>query len=166
VLIDDFLPRFHFSEYHSLRVDAPPQRIYEVVRHAELAIHPIVRALLFLRGIGRRRKVFSLELFMKQGFVLLAEEAPRELVLGIEGPFWKPGCKLRDPDFGEPVPPGVARGVWNFVIRDDGMVSTETRVLCGEGARAKFRAYWLFVRPFSGLIRRMMLREIRKRCTA
>jgi hypothetical protein len=165
VLIDDFLPRYHFNEYHSLRVDADPERIYEAVRHGELAIHPVVRALLFLRGLGRGRTAFSLELFLKQGFVLLAENPPREIVLGIEGPFWKPSCKLGDPDFGRPVPPGVARGIWNFAIADDGTVSTETRVLCGEGARGKFRAYWLVVRPFSGLIRRLMLQAIRKQCT-
>jgi hypothetical protein len=165
VLIDDFLPRYHFNEYHSLKVDASPEKIYDVVRHGEFAAHPVVRVLLFLRGLGRGRTTFSLELFLKQGFVLLAEDPPRELVLGIEGPFWKPSCKLGDPDFSKPVPPGVARGIWNFAVAGDGTISTETRVLCAHDARAKFRAYWLFVRPFSGLIRRMMLRAIRKQCT-
>ena len=162
MLIDRFLPHCDFYEYHATRVDAPPERIYDVVRNGELVTHPVIRALLFLRGL-HPRKTASIEVFIRQGFHLLAEDPPREIVLGIEGPFWKPNCKLSEPDFAAPVPSGAARGVWNFRI-DGGTVSTETRVLCADDARAKFRAYWLFVRPFSGLIRRLMLRAIRKQC--
>lgn len=161
-LLDRFLPRCDFREHHSTRVRATPERIYEVMRHGELATHPIVRLLLFLRGLARGRRTFSLDLFLKQGFVLLAEDPPREIVLGIEGPFWKPNCKLQPVDFSRPVAPGTARGAWNFHVAADGTLSTETRVLCAEDARAKFRAYWLVVRPFSGLIRRLMLRAIRR----
>jgi hypothetical protein len=165
VLIDRFLPHYDFHEHHAMRVRAAPERIYDVIRHDELTAHPIVRVLLALRGLARARRTFSLDGALQQGFVLLADEPPREIVLGIEGPFWQPSCKLRVPDFTRPVPGGMARGVWNFRIEGD-LVSTETRVLCADDARAKFRAYWLFVRPFSGLIRRLMLREIRRRCTA
>ena len=43
------------------------------------------------------------------------------------------------------------------------ILSTETRVTCGDSrSRQKFRAYWFFVRPFSGLIRRLMLKNVRK----
>lgn len=163
MLIDELLLRYDFHEYHQTRIDAPPERIYDTIRHGLLLTHPIVRALLFLRGLGPRRK-FSLDLFLQQGFVLLAEDRPREIVLGIEGPFWKPLCKLRNPDFTQPVPNGVARAAWNFRIAD-GVLSTETRILCADDARAKFRAYWFFVRPFSGLIRILMLRAIRRQCT-
>src|SRR5688500_7344377 len=99
-------------------------------------------------------------------FCILAEDPPWEIVLGIEGPFWKPSCKLTPVDaesFRRPVPRGTARAAWNFAVerRGDGtaLVSTETRVLCADW---RFRAYWLVVRPFSGLIRRLMLRTIRK----
>jgi hypothetical protein len=62
---------------------------------------------------------------------------------------------------------GFARGVWNFSVSDgqDGqtVLRTETRVVCGDAAsRQKFLAYWLVVRPFSGLIRLIMLRTVRK----
>lgn len=164
MIIDRLLPRYDFSENHAIRVRATPERIWDVVRHGELAVHPVIRLLLRLRGM-RYRKTSSLQRFLDSGFHLLAEEPPREIVLGIEGPFWKPSCKLGDPDFSKPVPRGVARGVWNFAVAADGTVSTETRVLCGDGARRKFAAYWLVVRPFSGLIRRFMLRAIRDACT-
>jgi hypothetical protein len=164
-VIDRVLPHFHHSEYHATRIRATPERIYAIVRHGRLPVHPIVRVLVFLRGLGRKGDpTFSIDRVLRQGFSLIAEDPPRELVLGLEGPFWSPTCKLRPLDeasFLTPVPRGSARGAWNFLIHADGTVSTETRVLCAEDARKKFAAYWLFVRPFSGLIRRMMLRAIR-----
>jgi hypothetical protein len=65
------------------------------------------------------------------------------------------------------VPAGLARGVWNFAVADETLgavrITTETRVLCGDAAsRRRFRRYWFFVRPFSGLIRIVMLRAIRR----
>ena len=160
MLIDRLLPHCDFYERHSTRVRATPERIYDVICHGQFTAHPLVRALLLLRGLGRGRTTFSLDSFLKQGFVLLADDPPREIVLGIEGPFWKPNCKLQTVDLTRPVT--SARGVWNFHVAADGTLSTETRVLCADDTRAKFRAYWLVIRPFSGLIRRMMLRSIRR----
>ena len=40
-------------------------------------------------------------------------------------------------------------------------VSTETRIVClGASARRKFRTYWFFVGPFSGMLRRALLRSV------
>lgn len=132
--------------------------------------HPIVRLLIFLRGLGRKpAPTFSLDDIVRKGnFHLLAEDPPRELVLGIEGAFWKPRygtCSVDAGAFHGPIPNGIARAAWNFVVAADGTVSTETRILCAADARRKFALYWLFVRPFSGLIRRLMLRAIRNACT-
>ena len=161
MLIDRLLPHCDFFERHATRVDATQEQIYDVIRHGEFTANPIIRVLITLRGLGRGRRTFSLDAFLKQGFVLLADDPPREIVLGLEGPFWKPNCKLQTVDFTRPVPSGSARAAWNFHVAADGTVVTETRVLCADDARAKFRAYWLVVRPFSGLIRRLMLRSIR-----
>ena len=47
---------------------------------------------------------------------------------------------------------------------DGTTLSTETRVLAtDEASRRAFRRYWLVIRPFSGLIRRVWLRAIRQR---
>jgi hypothetical protein len=41
------------------------------------------------------------------------------------------------------------------------LLSTETRVhALGPSARRRFRLYWLAIRPFSGLLRRALLRGI------
>jgi hypothetical protein len=46
-------------------------------------------------------------------------------------------------------------------------LSTETRVHVADPAsRKKFRRYWLVVRPFSGLIRILLLRAARTRAEA
>jgi hypothetical protein len=43
-------------------------------------------------------------------------------------------------------------------------LSTETRILATDPCtRRRFAAYWFFVRPFSGLIRRELLRTIARR---
>ena len=70
-------------------------------------------------------------------------------------------------DFDHPVPAGFARGVWNFSLSEglegQTILQTETRVICGDSAsRRKFLAYWFVVRPFSGLIRLIMLRNVRR----
>ncbi|HYC94023.1 MAG TPA: hypothetical protein VEO54_32795 [Thermoanaerobaculia bacterium] len=157
MLIDSLLPHCDFYERHSIVVRATPERAYDAIVNADLTRSWLTRLLLALRGITRpARSMFS----------VAAEDPPREIVLGIEGPFWKPTCKPSAPDFRSPVSPDVARAAWNFSIEreDDARVrvTTETRILCGENARRRFALYWLFVRPGSGLIRRMMLRAVRR----
>jgi len=164
-LLDHLMPHCDFVERHSTVARATPERIYDAIRRADLAGHPIVRALLAMRGLGRRAKAFNLDALVGNGFAILAEDPPREIVLGVQGPFWRPACKLHAvsaESFRTSVPDGAARAAWNFLIEANGHVTTETRILCADDARMKFRLYWTFIRPFSGLIRRMMLRAIRK----
>ena len=164
MLLDRFMPHCDFLERHSILTSATPERAYDAILTADLTSSPIVRTLLTLRGMGRRPK----PLRSTEGFTVTVEDRPREIVIGIEGPFWNPICKPRGVDaerFRTPVPPNTARGAWNFFVEREGgatRVSTETRVLCSEDARHKFAVYWAFIRPWSGLIRIMMLRAIRK----
>jgi hypothetical protein len=108
--------------------------------------------------------------FERSGFRVLAERAPEELVIGLLGKFWTPRGGLRPDvsadDFRTGPPHGLALAGWNFTVtrRADALaeLATETRVWCAPDARTNFRAYWLAVRPGSGLIRREMLRAIRR----
>jgi hypothetical protein len=181
--IDLWMPRWDARERHRIRVRAAPERVYAALRSTDLAAHPAVRVLLLLRAIpamltdgARRREIrerglrpVTLAAFEEHGFRVLDEDAPRELVIGLEGAFWKPTGNLRPVDtggFADPVPPGLARAAWNFaVVPEVGggcVLHTETRILTGDaGARRRFRLYWTLVRPGSGLIRRLMLRAIR-----
>jgi hypothetical protein len=158
MLLDTLLPRYDFSERHTISTTASAERAYAALRTADLTRSPVVRALLTLRGMRR-----STQQFPPRGFFIVADEPPNEVVIGLQGAFWSPFCKLHDLDattFAQPVPHGVARGAWNFTF-EQGRIVTETRVLCADDARAKFRAYWTFIRPFSGLTRRFMLRALR-----
>ena len=163
MLLDRLMPHCDFFERHAITIRATPERVYSACRTAHLGKSRVVKALLAMRGMKSGPHQFP-----PPSFTLLAEDPPREMVLGIEGPFWNPRCKLRDDlsaeTFAAPVTGNTARGAWNFLVEPDGAVtrlSTETRVLCSDKSRWKFRLYWTLIRPFSGLIRIMMLRTIR-----
>jgi hypothetical protein len=99
----------------------------------------------------------------------LGENAPDEIALGVIGQFWK----LSGGRFCEDAAafdafdqPGYAKAVWNFSLVDVGQnvtrLATETRVVCSDrSSRFRFRLYWTLIGPFSGLIRREVLRTIR-----
>lgn len=183
MLIDELMPQWDVREQHRVRIRAPADRVYAALRQADLGGHPMVRALLGLRALpaalrnGRsglrelaRRGAgpITLSAFEQRGFRVLADDPPHEIVIGLEGAFWKPRGDLREVDastFRRPVGRGVARGAWNFAIAPDAggacLLTTETRVATGPGAALPFRLYWLLIRPGSGLIRRLMLRAVR-----
>ncbi len=179
MLIDSFAPRPDAVETHSIVINAPRQTVYRVLRTADLGESVIIKSLLALRSIPgliarpcampRNRKI-TLQTLFDSGFGLLAEKPGEEIVLGVTGRFWRPTGNVSPfnrPDFDLPVPAGFARGVWNFSVSDQvrgqTTLTTETRVICGDPAsRRKFLAYWLVVRPFSGLIRLIMLKSVRK----
>jgi len=159
------MPHCDFVERHSTVVRASPERIYEVIRRGNLGRNAVIRALLAIRGLRRPAKTFNLDAMIGEGFALIADDPPNEIVLGVEGPFWKPACKVHAigaETFQTSVPDGAARAAWNFIIEPNGRVTTETRILCANDARVRFGMYWMLIRPFSGLIRRLMLRAIRK----
>jgi hypothetical protein len=182
VLIDEFLPAHDVSEHHEIVVPAPATRAYAAVWEADLAASIVVKLLFALRTLPRlvqdpvnvpSAARVTLRDIVRHGFCVLGERPGREVVLGVCGRFWTPtgGVVPTDPvRFHEAVPAGMARAAWNFAVRDRGplasVVTTETRVLCSDAAALRsFRRYWLVVGPFSGLIRRLMLRSIRDAAT-
>lgn len=182
MLIESFAPHPDAVEVHQLEIAAPDHAVYRALWTANLGGSPVIRGLLGLRALpesvlhpGRRRRPtqsLTLSTLIEAGFGRLAEEPQREIVLGVAGRFWRPTGNIlpfREANFHGPVAPGFARAVWNFSVqaidRERTLLSTETRVVCGDAAsRRKFRAYWLLVRPFSGLIRVLMLRAVRRAC--
>ena len=185
MLIDDVLPEYDVRERHRTRVHASPEATYAAVLTADLAAAPVARALLFaralpgavgsgldgLRKLARRRETVTLRDFEERGFRIIAERAPHEIVIGLEGRFWLMGggvCSPPATSFRSTAQaPGTARAIWNFTARETPSgateLATETRVRCADSAaRRRFLPYWLVIRAGSGMIRRMMLREIRR----
>jgi hypothetical protein len=180
MLIDSFAPNPDAVEVHSIAIDASPENVRRALWIADLGGSLIIKLLMGLRTLpefilhGGRKLPRDFRITLKtitdSGFGLLAE-APDEIVLGVTGKFWRPTGNLSPfnrADFDKSVPAGLARGVWNFSIKQNGagtILSTETRVTCGDPASLrKFRSYWFFVRPFSGLIRLVMLRAVKRAC--
>jgi hypothetical protein len=170
-LIDRYIPRFDASEHHAIVIRATPERVYAALRTADFG-GGVTRLFMRIRTWGRwapSAKRLTLDALL-QTFALVDENAPHEIVLGLQGPFWKPVCiprKATAEDFHNPPPLHSAIAAWNFAVEplDDGRtrLSTETRILCGDPAsRRKFKLYWIAIRLGSGAIRKHMLRRVRK----
>jgi hypothetical protein len=93
-----------------------------------------------------------------------------ELVIGVAGKFWRPDggrcLDLTAGDFAAFARAGYAKAAWNFKLRTESstytLVSTETKIKCfGRAALWKFRFYWSLVSPFSGLIRKAILKQVK-----
>jgi hypothetical protein len=177
VLIDRFLPDYDVVEHHAVDVDAPVDEAYRAVKDLDLARSPIVLALLFARGLPhlftgavKPKRRLGLDEIVESGFVVLAEDSDRELVLGIVGKFWQlsSGVHRIEPDeFIGFDTPGFAKAAWNFVVsaRPGGgsRVVTETRVAStDDDARRQFSRYWWLIGRFSALIRRVVLGQIKR----
>lgn len=177
--LDEFMPAWQFSELHTTRVKAPPERVFRAVREVTANEILFFRALTWIRRLGRpgpesilnapERKPL-LEVATRTTFLQLAEEPDREIVVGtlVVAP--------RGASIGEPTPagfkslerPGFAKAAMNFRVEADGaggsILSTETRVYATDGAsKRRFAAYWRVIYPGSALIRRMWLRAIVRR---
>ena len=181
MLIDSFVPNPDAVETHSIVINASAEEVNGALWTADLGGSLIIKLLMGLRSlpdfilrggcVPLRKRSITLQTLIDSGFGVLAKQ-PDEIVLGVTGKFWRPTGNLSSfnrEDFDHPVPPGFARGVWNFWVKEEKrgrtILSTETRVICGDDiSRRKFRVYWFFVRPFSGLIRRVMLRAVKRAC--
>lgn len=178
--LDEFMPVWQFSERHSIEVAAPPARAYEAMRAVTADEILLFRTLTWIRRGGRSlpegilnagKDKSLIDVATQSGFRTLAEDAPRELVIGTvvkrpEGP----SVRLGEDVFRKPLPPGYAIAAMNFLIIPNASggstVSTETRVFANsDAARRGFARYWRVIYPGSALIRRMWLRAIKKRAT-
>jgi hypothetical protein len=177
--LDAYLPRYDVREFHSITIDASPERVIAAARELRGRDVPLATILLGLRRLPTLlrggRLSFSRPLvgeFTRAGFVALAER-PDELVLGIVGRFWQPSGGLRpvQPDqFAALAEPGWAKAAMNFQVIPAApggtLLTTETRVFCTDPAsRRRFRRYWRVVYPGSAAIRIAWLRAIRRRAT-
>jgi hypothetical protein len=177
---DAFMPAWQFQEVHRLHVAAPPARVFDAIKRVRADEIALFNTLTWIRRGGRQAppsilnagsQDAILDVATRSGFVLLADEAPRELVIGtvVIAPAGTRG-KLTSEVFQRPLPPGFALAVMNFLVEADGpersWVSTETRVFANsDDARRRFAAYWRLIYPGSAIIRRMWLRAIERRAT-
>ena len=178
-IIDEFLPKYHFSEFHSTRIHAPPETVYAAVREVTAREIRLFRILAWIRSphIGKPPESILappaddpvLDVALRSGFLLLGNAPPQEVVVGTilgRAPY---GGHIPSPEgFKNFNLPGYAKAVMNFRVTPeaDGWVAltTETRVL-GTDAHAKraFGRYWRVIYPGSAIIRVMWLKAIKAR---
>ena len=173
-MIDEFLPHFDCRAAYGIRIDAPVSVVYHSLLVSDFNRAWLVRVLMTLRSgkrTSRNRVASDLhQRLQRSGFVLLAEVPNEEIVIGVIGKFWRlDGGRRLDltPDGFAPFSStGYAKAAWNFRLQADSpastLLSTETRIQClGRAARWKFRLYWGLIGPFSGLIRKAILKQVK-----
>jgi len=177
--LDEILPAYQFCERHVTHVSAAPDAVYAALRAVTADEITFFQTLTYLRRFGRPgpesilnvpARTPILEVATRTSFLVLAEEAPREIVLGT--------LVLAPEGFRRPRPvtpqwlltlsgPGYAKAMMNFRLEAAGGgtdLVTETRVYATDPlARRRFSRYWRVIYPGSAVIRRMWLRAIRLR---
>ena len=168
MLIDEFLPEHDFVETHDISIHAAAADIYRAANEVDFSESPIIRWLMRLRGMS----VGNLTLRNLGGskFEMLGETLNKEMVIGLVGRFWTIAGSLQKIDaesFKRFDTAGYAKAVWNFSLDphcENTLLTTETRIKClDDDSRRSFGFYWMFIQPFSGLIRMEMLKTIKRR---
>jgi hypothetical protein len=184
--LDQFVAAWQFAEFHSLRVAAPKEKVYEAIQQVTAEEILFFHTLIWIRRFGRAgpESVLNpppntplLEVATKTAFIILAEEANHEIVLGalVATPRgWRSGGNRSPKAFkalAASTQPGFAVAAMNFRLEDCSAASaractliTETRVYATDApSRRRFARYWRVIYPGSSLIRIMWLRAIKKR---
>jgi hypothetical protein len=180
--LDEFVPDYQFSEFHSTRVKASREQAYRAIKAVTAEEITFFHTLVWIRRFGRPgpESILNppqgqplLDVATRTSFIVLAEEPNREIVVGTlvaapEG--WRPSGRGTPADFKALHKPGFALAAMNFRLEDaegepgETIVTTETRVFATDAsARRRFAPYWRVIYPGSALIRRMWLRAIRNR---
>lgn len=175
------LPHARLVEVMGRDVGAPPAVAWARVRHGDLAGVPVARALFGLRALPARlaghpppgprplRIDDMVSTPAEPGFTLLADDPPRQVVVGAAGAVWRreiPFVHVADAAaFAAAGAPGTVRVAWALRVRpraDGGSrVEVEVRVDPGDAAAwRRFRWYFAAIGPFSRLIRGALLRDL------
>ena len=175
--LDDILPDYQFGESHEIRIQAPPEKVFTAVKAVSAREIRLFRLLTWLRAphLGEAPQSILnpaadrpiLDVALQSGFVVLHEEAGREIVLGTVV-----CCGLRhtfrDAFEFRALQGSLARAAMNFHVTDEGggvsRLVTQTRVAASDApAELRFAAYWRVIYPGSAFIRRMWLRAVKAR---
>jgi hypothetical protein len=176
--LDEFVPVWHFSERHSIAIDASPAVVFDAIKQVRADEIFLYRTLTWIRRGGRPipesilnpgSRDSLIDAAVKGGFLKLAEDFPRELVIGtvVVAPTGAPR-HITPAEFKTSLRPGYALAALNFLVRPEGsnksIVTTETRVFANNpDVRRRFARYWRLIYPGSVIIRRMWLRAVRRR---
>ncbi len=178
--LDEWMPIWQFDERHAIHVDASPEKVFEAIHAVRADEIFLFRTLVAIRRCCRPgpESIMNapenkplLDVATQTTFIYLADEAPREIVVGtvITAPrgIHAPS-KLTPEIFRRTLPPGVVLATMNYLVTADSgggsNLSTETRVYGNNAAAVRrFAIYWRVVHPGSDIIRRTWLRAIKRK---
>lgn len=178
-MLDQLIPTPRLLDIDQIDVAAPPERVWQEVRHGNLARSPLIHALFELRTMPDRLKGHqdSVRLFIddlrslpeQPGFQVLSESPPSYFVVGAIGKVWHaqipfvhvPSCEafaaFDEPDF--------VKVAWSIRVsplgEHDSHVELEVRVdATDDDAWRKFERYFRLIGPASHFIRRALLNDL------
>lgn len=176
-LLDRFIPDPEVIEHHEIAIAAPADVVLATAKEMELLKSPVVSAIIRARELAlggepdtRPHPTKLFEQMLSIGWVVLAERAGREVVLGavtqpwLAAPVFRSVATEQFRDFCEP---GFVKIAWTLradpIDDEHTLFHTETRVCTTDAAaRERFRDYWSFVAPGVKLIRVAMLQPLRR----
>ena len=189
-LLDKYMPQYDVTEVNSIRIQASPETGYNALMELSVTeISDIVRFLFWLRALPEKpaakrlaqlnySKPF-LKTMLDNGFTAQAEHPPQEFVFGMITPgdigrFREKAAmknvSLKDTrGFMAFNDPDYIRVVANFSITAADkpgwvIVTTESRSKgLSKKAFRHFKPYWAVIRPWSGLIRRLLLKRTKRK---
>ncbi len=177
--LDDIVPVYHYSERHTRHINAPPDRVYAAARAVTANEISLFQTFTRIRRLGREtpESILNapageplLDVALRSGFVLLADDPGREIVFGAvvlepegargHGPVTPAGYRALDA-------PGFVKAAMNFQIephQGGSRVTTETRVAGTDtNAIRAFTPYWRTILPGSWVLRVTWLAAIARR---
>jgi hypothetical protein len=170
--LDRLVPTPRLCEVSHVDIAAPPERVWNAVRHGDLGNLPVVRALFALRTRSTDTMLRIDQLVStpeRPGFSLLVDEPSRTFAVGAIGQVWKleiPFVYVANADaFARFADPHQVKVAWAIDVAplEDGRsrVTFEVRVDATDDATwKKFRAYFAIIGPASRLIRVLLLHAL------
>lgn len=176
-MLDRFMPEPEVAEHHHVNIDAPADVVLATAKEMELLRSPMIRAIFKARELAlggepdeRPHPAGLLAQMLSIGWVVLAERAGREVVLGAVTQPWQASPVFRSIPPAEFLgfnEPGYVKIVWTLradpIDDTHSTFHTETRVATTDAeSRGRFRKYWSLVAPGVELIRLAMLRPLKR----
>lgn len=172
-MLDAIIPTPRLLETEHADLAAPPARVWQLLRHGDLATSPLIRALFAVRTLPDRLHGKPVNLALRvddfrssperPGFQLLAEDALHEFAVGkvwqLEIPFVHVSSAAEFAAFRQP---GFIKVAWAIRTlprgEQDCRLEFELRVdAVDEESWAKFERYFRLIGPASRFIRRTAL---------
>ena len=180
MLIESAMPTFDAMIAEHVVVHADSAITFDAARALDLLTvrTPLLAASMWIRGLPSRlmgratppllRLVIGEGLGLP-GWLLIGEQADREIAFGAVGRFWKPVIEWRRvplADFHSFAEPGWGKIAANFSVLPYGehstLLSYECRTVTTDPeSRLRFLRYWWMIRPFVGHIMRATLNTIK-----